>query len=460
MTLLNAGASRAALTAGVRAATDVTGFGLLGHLHRMLAASGAAARIYAAAVPLLPGAAELAAAGFVSGGTRANTERMRGFAVLDAAVPAELAVLLHDAQTSGGLLLAARRPRRPRCSASCGRRDCPPPESARSSGARAAMSTCTWIVRHNGFTAGYRGAVTMRTGVVRAVAAACLLAALAPRLRRRRAEPGARAGHPARHVVVVGISGLRWSDVSPAATPALWRLAGQGSVGSLVDYAVLPLTCPADALAHAERGRPGAVRPHQRRLRGVSRGDSRRDGCRGAGHGLAGGLQQPVPQQPRLGPAGQRRPWLRHRRRPGRRAGAGRLRRARRVLPALGRGPHRGGAGPLPADRRGPGHHRICRTVLGPRLGRRRTRADRGGPAGRLDAARHRARGHHQAAAPAARPGRRPRLPGRPAGLRLHPAARPGGAHRPDPDRARLARPGHGRPARSARRSPAATGAA
>ncbi len=107
MTLLNAGASRAALAAGVRAATDVTGFGLLGHLHRMLAASGVAARINAASVPLLPGAAELAAAGFVSGGTRANTERMRGFAALDPAITAELAVLLHDAQTSGGLLLAA-----------------------------------------------------------------------------------------------------------------------------------------------------------------------------------------------------------------------------------------------------------------------------------------------------------------------------------------------------------------
>ncbi len=107
MTLLNAGASQAALAAGLRAATDVTGFGLLGHLHRMLAASGVAARLWAAAVPLLPGAAELAGAGFVSGGTRANTERMRGCAVLPAAVPAELAVLLHDAQTSGGLLLAA-----------------------------------------------------------------------------------------------------------------------------------------------------------------------------------------------------------------------------------------------------------------------------------------------------------------------------------------------------------------
>jgi hypothetical protein len=50
----------------------------------------------------------------------------------------------------------------------------------------------------------------------------------------------------AQHVVVVGLSGLRWSDVSAAKTPALWRLAGQGSVANLVDYAVKPLTCPAD----------------------------------------------------------------------------------------------------------------------------------------------------------------------------------------------------------------------
>jgi selenide,water dikinase len=107
MTLLNAGASEAALAAGVRAATDVTGFGLLGHLHRMLTASHAAARIAAAAVPLLPGALELAAAGYVSGGTRANIERMRAVTHIDPDVPADLAILLHDAQTSGGLLLAA-----------------------------------------------------------------------------------------------------------------------------------------------------------------------------------------------------------------------------------------------------------------------------------------------------------------------------------------------------------------
>ena len=113
MTVLNAGASEAALAAGVRAGTDVTGFGLLGHLHRMLAASGATARIQAGAVPLLPGAADLAAAGFVSGGTRANTTRIGQVTRLDRAVPAELAVLLYDAQTSGGLLLAAPAPAAP-----------------------------------------------------------------------------------------------------------------------------------------------------------------------------------------------------------------------------------------------------------------------------------------------------------------------------------------------------------
>jgi selenide,water dikinase len=106
MTLLNAGASEAALAARVRAGTDVTGFGLLGHLHRMLAASGAAARIDAGQVPLLPGAAELAAEGFVSGGTRANIARMSDVVTVADPVAAEVIVLLHDAQTSGGLLLA------------------------------------------------------------------------------------------------------------------------------------------------------------------------------------------------------------------------------------------------------------------------------------------------------------------------------------------------------------------
>jgi selenide,water dikinase len=106
MTTLNAAASEAALAAGVVAATDVTGFSLLGHLHRMLRASGASAVVRAGAVPLLPGALELTAAGYVSGGTRSNMSYLEPWATVSAGVPEDVAVLLQDAQTSGGLLLA------------------------------------------------------------------------------------------------------------------------------------------------------------------------------------------------------------------------------------------------------------------------------------------------------------------------------------------------------------------
>jgi selenide,water dikinase len=112
MTTLNAAASEAALAAGVVAATDVTGFSLLGHLHRMLRASGCSAVVRAASVPLLPGAAELTAAGYVSGGTRNNMSYLEPWATIAPEVPAEVAILLQDAQTSGGLLLAAADPAR------------------------------------------------------------------------------------------------------------------------------------------------------------------------------------------------------------------------------------------------------------------------------------------------------------------------------------------------------------
>ncbi|HSO52188.1 MAG TPA: selenide, water dikinase SelD [Actinomycetes bacterium] len=105
MTTLNRDAAEAALAAGVEAATDVTGFGLLGHLHRMLRASGVAAQVDAARVPFLPGAAELAGAGFVSGGTRNNQAYLRDHVELEDGLPPVVATLLHDAQTSGGLLL-------------------------------------------------------------------------------------------------------------------------------------------------------------------------------------------------------------------------------------------------------------------------------------------------------------------------------------------------------------------
>ncbi len=110
MTTLNAAAAEAALAAGVRAATDVTGFSLLGHLHRMLRASGASAEVVAGAVPLLPGALSLTRAGFVSGGTRNNIAYLAPWASFASGVPDDVAILLQDAQTSGGLLLASSAP--------------------------------------------------------------------------------------------------------------------------------------------------------------------------------------------------------------------------------------------------------------------------------------------------------------------------------------------------------------
>jgi selenide,water dikinase len=112
MTALNRDAARAALAAGVRAATDVTGFGLLGHLYKMARASGVTAVVDAAAVPYLAGAREALAAGYVSGGTRRNLDWVRPHADLSA-VSEDEALLLADAQTSGGLLLGGEVPGAP-----------------------------------------------------------------------------------------------------------------------------------------------------------------------------------------------------------------------------------------------------------------------------------------------------------------------------------------------------------
>jgi selenide,water dikinase len=92
--------------AGVAAATDVTGYGLLGHLHFMLAASGVSAEIDAAAVPLLAGTLDLAEGGFVAGGTRKNHAFLREH-VDWGDLPEAEQMILADAQTSGGLLIAA-----------------------------------------------------------------------------------------------------------------------------------------------------------------------------------------------------------------------------------------------------------------------------------------------------------------------------------------------------------------
>jgi selenide, water dikinase len=105
MASLNWHASRAAVAAGVRCATDVTGFGLLGHLYKMARASGVSAVIDAAAVPYLDGARQSLAAGYISGGTRRNLAWVADHCDLGR-VSGDEALLLADAQTSGGLLIA------------------------------------------------------------------------------------------------------------------------------------------------------------------------------------------------------------------------------------------------------------------------------------------------------------------------------------------------------------------
>ena len=113
MARLNRAAAEAALAAGARAATDVTGYGLTGHLGNMARASGVSARIDAARVPLLRGVRALVRAGHVPGGTRRNQEDSADNVSHEGAVDDTTRILLADAQTSGGLLIACPKDRTP-----------------------------------------------------------------------------------------------------------------------------------------------------------------------------------------------------------------------------------------------------------------------------------------------------------------------------------------------------------
>ena len=105
MAALNRAAGQAMTDVGVSAATDITGFGLLGHLHEMTRASGVRARILLSAVPILEEAWGLARAGTVPGGTQRNRAALAG-AVIWEGIDEDGQILLCDAQTSGGLLIA------------------------------------------------------------------------------------------------------------------------------------------------------------------------------------------------------------------------------------------------------------------------------------------------------------------------------------------------------------------
>jgi selenide, water dikinase len=103
---LNRAASEVLAAQGVRAATDVTGFGLLGHGLEMARGSGARLEFDARALPVLEGALELADRGLETGGAAHNRRFVAGSLTVADGVPASLVALAHDPQTSGGLLAA------------------------------------------------------------------------------------------------------------------------------------------------------------------------------------------------------------------------------------------------------------------------------------------------------------------------------------------------------------------
>ena len=106
MRQLNRAAAEVMVEAGVKSATDITGFGLVGHLLGMLRASGTAARLRFSDVPLLPGVRELADRGVVPGGTRNNFDAFDSEVAWGSDITDEEKLILCDAQTSGGLLMA------------------------------------------------------------------------------------------------------------------------------------------------------------------------------------------------------------------------------------------------------------------------------------------------------------------------------------------------------------------
>jgi selenide,water dikinase len=110
MKALNKAASEAMVEAGVTGATDITGFGLLGHLHEMLHTSGVSARLVSSRVPVIDGVRALAKSG-VPGGTRSNLKYVNDKVTWDEGISEEEKLVLADAQTSGGLLIAVSRDR-------------------------------------------------------------------------------------------------------------------------------------------------------------------------------------------------------------------------------------------------------------------------------------------------------------------------------------------------------------
>lgn len=106
MAALNKGAAQLMAGYDVHACTDITGFGFLGHAAEMARASNVSLEIWAGSVPLLPGAMEMAAMGMIPAGAYSNRDFMTGQVRLPEKISPEMTAILHDPQTSGGLLIS------------------------------------------------------------------------------------------------------------------------------------------------------------------------------------------------------------------------------------------------------------------------------------------------------------------------------------------------------------------
>jgi len=111
MTQLNANASAAMVRCGATAATDITGYGLLGHAHEMATASNITIRLNSAELPLMPEVSRLAEAGMIPGGANANRDFLQGRVRIKSSVDGNVEHIMYDPQTSGGLLISIPRDR-------------------------------------------------------------------------------------------------------------------------------------------------------------------------------------------------------------------------------------------------------------------------------------------------------------------------------------------------------------
>lgn len=112
MAMLNKRAGEIMIEIGVSTATDITGFGLIGHLNEVLSASACAARLHVGRVPFFKEAIAIAGNGMIPGGTRANEKSYAPYTAWDSGISGTERILMNDAQTSGGLLMFVPRVKR------------------------------------------------------------------------------------------------------------------------------------------------------------------------------------------------------------------------------------------------------------------------------------------------------------------------------------------------------------